>query len=220
MIWQGEFDYGDYDAALAEADKVVRIKRLHFHRFSSTPLETSGAVVEYNRGTGQWTIHSNNQFPGFAHHHDGAGPAGRDRQAPLRLPGHRRRVRQQDLHARPARRALPARAQAEARRQVDGVAHRPAHGELARQRARVPRRRGAGQGRRHAARLPRADDRRLRRVHPLRAARLHHLGAGHARASTAGGTSASTSRRSARTSRRAARTAATRGCSTSGSRSG
>ena len=65
-IWQGNFDYGDYDAALAEADKVVRIKRLHFDRFSSTPLETSGAVVEYNRGTGQWTIHSNNQFPGFA----------------------------------------------------------------------------------------------------------------------------------------------------------
>jgi CO/xanthine dehydrogenase Mo-binding subunit len=65
-IWQGNFDYGDYEAALAEADKVVRIKRLHFHRFSSTPLETSGAVVEYNRGTGQWTIHSNNQFPGFA----------------------------------------------------------------------------------------------------------------------------------------------------------
>ena len=65
-IWQGNFDYGDYDAALAEADKVVRIKRLHFHRFSSTPLETSGAVVEYNRGTGQWTIHCNNQFPGFA----------------------------------------------------------------------------------------------------------------------------------------------------------
>jgi 2-furoyl-CoA dehydrogenase large subunit len=65
-IWQGNFDYGDFDGALAEADRVVRIKRLHFHRFSSTPLETSGAVVEYNRGTGQWTIHSNNQFPGFA----------------------------------------------------------------------------------------------------------------------------------------------------------
>jgi CO/xanthine dehydrogenase Mo-binding subunit len=65
-IWQGNFDYGEYDAALAEADKVVRIKRLHFHRFSSTPLETSGAVVEYNRGTGQWTLYSNNQFPGFA----------------------------------------------------------------------------------------------------------------------------------------------------------
>ena len=51
-IWEGDFDWGDYDGALAAADKVVRIKRLHFNRFSSTPLETSGAVVEYNRGTG------------------------------------------------------------------------------------------------------------------------------------------------------------------------
>ena len=66
VIWNGQFDYGDFDAALAEADKVVKIDRLHFHRFSSTPLETSGALVEYNRGTGQWTIQSNNQFPGFA----------------------------------------------------------------------------------------------------------------------------------------------------------
>jgi CO/xanthine dehydrogenase Mo-binding subunit len=66
VIWNGQFDYGDYDGAVSAADKVVRIKRLHFDRFSSTPLETSGAVVEFNRGTGQWTIHSNNQFPGFA----------------------------------------------------------------------------------------------------------------------------------------------------------
>jgi CO/xanthine dehydrogenase Mo-binding subunit len=66
VIWNGQFDWGDYDAALAEADHVVRIERLHFDRFSSTPLETSGALVEYNRGIEQWTIHSNNQFPGFA----------------------------------------------------------------------------------------------------------------------------------------------------------
>ena len=66
VIWHGDFDWGDYDAALADADRVVRIERLHFHRFSSTPLETSGALVEYNRGIGQWTIRSNNQFPGFA----------------------------------------------------------------------------------------------------------------------------------------------------------
>jgi CO/xanthine dehydrogenase Mo-binding subunit len=66
VIWNGQFDYGDFDGALGAADKVVRIERLHFDRFSSTPLETSGAVVEFNRGTGQWTIHSNNQFPGFA----------------------------------------------------------------------------------------------------------------------------------------------------------
>src|ERR671919_1043765 len=66
VVWQGDFDWGDIDGALSAADKVIKIKRLHFHRFSSTPLETSGAVVEFNRGTGQWTIHSNNQFPGFA----------------------------------------------------------------------------------------------------------------------------------------------------------
>jgi CO/xanthine dehydrogenase Mo-binding subunit len=65
-VYSGLFDWGDYDAALAEADHVVRIERLHFDRFSSTPLEASGAVVEYNRGIGQWTIHTNNQFPGFA----------------------------------------------------------------------------------------------------------------------------------------------------------
>src|SRR5207302_1412030 len=48
------------------ADKVVKIDELHFHRFNSTPLECDGALVEYNRGVGQWTIHTNNQFPGFA----------------------------------------------------------------------------------------------------------------------------------------------------------
>ena len=45
---------------------MVRIAELHFDRFNSTPLECDGALVEYNRGTGQWTITSNNQFPGFA----------------------------------------------------------------------------------------------------------------------------------------------------------
>ncbi|MBA2474942.1 MAG: xanthine dehydrogenase family protein [Actinobacteria bacterium] len=65
VVWSGSFDWGDYDAALEEADRVVRIERLHFHRFSSTPLECSGALVEYNRGTGQWTMHCNHQMPGI-----------------------------------------------------------------------------------------------------------------------------------------------------------
>src|SRR5213080_2169343 len=63
-VWSGVFDWGDFDAALAEADQVVRIERLHFDRFSSTPLECSGCLVEYNRGTGQWTIYGNHQMPG------------------------------------------------------------------------------------------------------------------------------------------------------------
>ena len=43
-----------------------KISELHFDRFNSTPLELDGALVEFNRGTGQWTMTTNNQFPGFA----------------------------------------------------------------------------------------------------------------------------------------------------------
>src|SRR5205085_2688794 len=64
VVWQGEFDWGDFDAAVAEADRVVKIKELHFERFSSTPLECSGCLIEYNRGTGQWTMYCNHQMPG------------------------------------------------------------------------------------------------------------------------------------------------------------
>jgi CO/xanthine dehydrogenase Mo-binding subunit len=66
LMWEGVYDWGDVDQAFAEADKIVKIDELHFHRFNSTPLETQGALVEYNRGVGQWTVHCNNQFPGFA----------------------------------------------------------------------------------------------------------------------------------------------------------
>jgi 2-furoyl-CoA dehydrogenase large subunit len=64
VVWAGLFDWGDYEGAVAEADKVVKIERLHFDRFSSTPLECSGCLVEYNRGTGQWTLYGNHQMPG------------------------------------------------------------------------------------------------------------------------------------------------------------
>ena len=64
VVWSGVFDWGDVDAALAEADHVVKIDELHFHRFSSTPLECAGALVEYDKGTGEWTIHCNHQMPG------------------------------------------------------------------------------------------------------------------------------------------------------------
>jgi 2-furoyl-CoA dehydrogenase large subunit len=66
LMWEGVYEWGDVEAAFADADRVVRIGELHFHRFNSTPLECDGALVEYNRGTGQWTLHTNNQFPGFA----------------------------------------------------------------------------------------------------------------------------------------------------------
>src|SRR5688572_6034873 len=64
VVWSGVFDWGDVDAALAEADHVVKIDKLHFHRFSSTPLECAGALVEYDKGTGEWTLTCNHQMPG------------------------------------------------------------------------------------------------------------------------------------------------------------
>src|ERR671911_508054 len=64
VVWSGVFDWGDVDTALAEADHVVRIDRLHFHRFSSTPLECAGALVEFDKGTGEWTLTCNHQMPG------------------------------------------------------------------------------------------------------------------------------------------------------------
>ena len=66
LAWSGLYEWGDVDSAFAEADQIVKISELHFNRFNSTPLECDAALVEFNRGTGQWTIYTNNQFPGFA----------------------------------------------------------------------------------------------------------------------------------------------------------
>src|SRR3954453_15018962 len=66
LMWSGIYEWGDLDAGFSEADKIVKIEELHFPRFNSTPLECDGALVEFDRGVGQWTIHTNNQFPGFA----------------------------------------------------------------------------------------------------------------------------------------------------------
>ncbi len=66
VVWQGVFDYGDVDWALQNADHVVKIDRLHFHRFSSAPLECNGAVVSYDHGTATVDVLSNYQMPMFA----------------------------------------------------------------------------------------------------------------------------------------------------------
>jgi 2-furoyl-CoA dehydrogenase large subunit len=66
VVWSGTFDWGDIDGALSAADRVIKIKELHFDRFSSTPLECSASLVEYDRGTEQFTIRSNHQMPGVA----------------------------------------------------------------------------------------------------------------------------------------------------------
>ncbi|HEY5389646.1 MAG TPA: xanthine dehydrogenase family protein molybdopterin-binding subunit [Solirubrobacteraceae bacterium] len=66
VAWHGVYDYGDVDWALENADHVVRIDRLHFHRFSSAPLETTGALVNWDPGTGVIDFRTNNQMPMFA----------------------------------------------------------------------------------------------------------------------------------------------------------
>ncbi len=195
MSYSGVWDWGDVDAAFAEADHVVRISELHFDRFNSTPLELDGALVEYNRGTGQWTITTNNQFPGFAV----------IMMAPaMRVGTDKLRMVTQDIGggfgnkitSHPQLVALlPARAEAEPPRAVDRVAHRLPPVDVARERALVPRHRGRSEGRRDDDGVPHEGDRRRGRVPALRAARRRDLVAGRCRACTAGATSASSSRR-------------------------
>ena len=64
--YRDTYEWGDIDWALENADHVVSIDRLHFHRFSSTPLECNAAVVNWDAGTGVIEIRSNNQMPQFA----------------------------------------------------------------------------------------------------------------------------------------------------------
>ncbi|MDP2324448.1 MAG: molybdopterin-dependent oxidoreductase, partial [Gammaproteobacteria bacterium] len=63
--WLGTFEYGEVDKAFTDAAHVVRIERLHFHRYSSTPLENNACVAEWTR-TNTVEFLCNNSFPGFA----------------------------------------------------------------------------------------------------------------------------------------------------------
>jgi len=65
QVWRETFEYGDVDQAFADADHVIGIGRLHFHRFASTPLECNACVAEWTR---QDTVEilCNNSFVGFA----------------------------------------------------------------------------------------------------------------------------------------------------------
>ena len=52
------FDFGDVDGDFAGADVVVS-DRLRWHRSGGQPLETVGAIAEYDQGTGSFTIDTN-----------------------------------------------------------------------------------------------------------------------------------------------------------------
>ncbi len=64
LVWHDVYEWGEVDAAFDEADQVVRIDRLHFHRFSSTPLENNAVIASW---LPQGRIHfwCNNSFPAF-----------------------------------------------------------------------------------------------------------------------------------------------------------
>ncbi len=58
------YDYGNVEKAINEADRIIRAK-IHFHRFSSTPLEPNAALADYNAKDGSLTVWCNNQEPSF-----------------------------------------------------------------------------------------------------------------------------------------------------------
>jgi CO/xanthine dehydrogenase Mo-binding subunit len=65
-VWNGVFEYGDVDKAFREAAYVVNIDRLHFHRFSSTPLENNVVIAQWNPKDDRIYYQCNNSFPSFA----------------------------------------------------------------------------------------------------------------------------------------------------------
>src|SRR6202023_60282 len=64
--WHGLFEYGDVEKAFKQAAHVVHIGRLHFHRFSSTPLENNAMIAVWDSRSERIEFWSNNSFPSFA----------------------------------------------------------------------------------------------------------------------------------------------------------
>jgi CO/xanthine dehydrogenase Mo-binding subunit len=65
-VWNGIFEYGDVEKAFREAAFVVSIDRLHFHRFSSTPLENNVVIARWDPKDDRIYYECNNSFPSFA----------------------------------------------------------------------------------------------------------------------------------------------------------
>jgi len=63
IIWHDTFIYGDVDGAFATADLVIR-EKFNIHRYSSTPLETSACIAEYDPASNFLTLWSNEQAVG------------------------------------------------------------------------------------------------------------------------------------------------------------
>jgi 2-furoyl-CoA dehydrogenase large subunit len=65
-IWHGVFEYGDVEGAFRDAAFTVEIDRMHFHRFSSTPLENNVVIGQWDAKDDHIYYWCNNSFPSFA----------------------------------------------------------------------------------------------------------------------------------------------------------
>ena len=65
-VWNGVFEYGDVAKSFQEAAHVVIIDHLHFHRFSSTPLENNVVIGQWDPKDDRIYYACNNSFPSFA----------------------------------------------------------------------------------------------------------------------------------------------------------
>lgn len=65
-VWNGVWEFGDVEKAFRDAAFVVEINRMHFHRFSSTPLENNVVIAEWNAKDDRIYYWCNNSFPSFA----------------------------------------------------------------------------------------------------------------------------------------------------------
>ncbi len=66
QVWRGVFEYGEVEKAFEEAARIVRIDHLHFHRFSSTPLENNAIIGQWDAKDDHVYYWCNNSFPSFA----------------------------------------------------------------------------------------------------------------------------------------------------------
>ena len=64
--WNGVWEFGDVDKAFKEAAHVVTIDKMHFHRFSSTPLENNAVIGQWDAKDDNIYYWCNNSFPSFA----------------------------------------------------------------------------------------------------------------------------------------------------------
>jgi carbon-monoxide dehydrogenase large subunit len=58
LAYERTFTFGEVERDFAQADLVVR-DRLRWHRSGGQPLETVGAIADFDAGTGMLTIHAN-----------------------------------------------------------------------------------------------------------------------------------------------------------------